>query len=193
MKNDKFNKRFNNIKIIIFKKQRERYIADLTDIPAELLINNKNYKYIYTIKDHFSKFSWSYLLENKTSLSILKYTEKFFSKYGECIEMGTDNGWEFVNHILINFLTEKKIKLINGSPYDPHTQGSVERIHREIRKGLLCALLEDTKNFDLKKSLKNVMNNYNNNVNIITKYIPLEIFYSTNESLLKNVYDNTFN
>ena len=86
MKNYKFNKRYKNIKIIIFKKQRERYIADLTEIPIELLINNKNYKFIYTIKDHFSTLAWSYPLENKSSATILKYTEKFFSNMGNVLK-----------------------------------------------------------------------------------------------------------
>ena len=69
---------------------------------------------------------------------------------------------------------------------------TVERIHKEIRKGLLYILLEDTKNFNIKKALKKVMNNYNNTVHVVTKYTPNEIFYTSNEELLKNVYNNTY-
>ena len=51
-------------KLIIFNRPRVRYIGDLTDIPFELSTNT-NYKYIFTLIDHFSKFSASYLLINK--------------------------------------------------------------------------------------------------------------------------------
>ena len=59
--------------LIIFTKPRERYIGDLTLIPSEFLNNienkfydsNKKYKYIFTIIDHFSKFSQSYSLKDK--------------------------------------------------------------------------------------------------------------------------------
>jgi len=71
MKNYKFNKHFTELKVIIFKKPKIRYIGDLTDIPIEIIDKNKNYNYIYTIKDNFSKFADSYLMENKNSNNIL--------------------------------------------------------------------------------------------------------------------------
>ena len=77
----------------------------------------------------------------------------------------------------MDFLNERNIRLINGSPYSPHSQGTVERIHREILKGLLYILINILKNFNLKKSLKVVMNNYNNNIHCVTNYTPNEIFY----------------
>jgi hypothetical protein len=54
-KKEKFN-------LIIFKRPKDRYIADLTYIPLEFTNNknnkfyeeNKKYKYILTITDHFS-------------------------------------------------------------------------------------------------------------------------------------------
>ena len=77
--------------------------------------------------------------------------------------------------------------MINGSLYNPHSQGSVERIHIEIRKGLLFLFLDDVQNFNLKSALKIVMNNYNNNVHKVTKNSPNEVFYSTNYELFDKV------
>jgi len=37
-------------------------------------------------------------------------------------------------YALINY----NVKLIHGLPYLPHSQGVVERVHRVIKKGLLC-------------------------------------------------------
>ena len=65
-------------------------MADLAVIPKELFNNlekknydiNNKYKYILTIVDHFSKYSESYLLENKTHNSILNALTNFFESYG---------------------------------------------------------------------------------------------------------------
>ena len=75
-----------------------------------MLINNKNFIYIYTIKDYFSKFADSYLIENKTSSTIFKYTKKFFDKNNQPLEFGTYKRREFVNHVLMDCLNERNIR-----------------------------------------------------------------------------------
>ena len=67
--------------------------------------------------------------------------------------------------------------MINGSPYNPHSQGTVERLHNTIRNMLLTFYLENTENFDIEFSLKKVMNSYNNSVHKTTKYTPNEIYF----------------
>ena len=69
-------------------------------IPSEFLNNienkfydsNKKYKYIFTIIDHFSKFSQSYLLKDKKKENILDKLKLFFEFYGDPEEFGSDNG-----------------------------------------------------------------------------------------------------
>jgi len=68
-----------------------------------------------------------------------------------------------------------------------------ERIHIEIRKGLLFLFLDDQHNFNLKTSFKIVMHNYNNNFHAITKYSPNEVFYSINKELFEKVCKNNNN
>ena len=82
MKKEKFN-------MIIFDRPKERYIGDLSVIPIELINNenniyfeeNRKYKYIFTILDHFSKFSDSYLLADKKKLTVLNSLKKFVEFY----------------------------------------------------------------------------------------------------------------
>ncbi len=50
----------------------------------------------------------------------------------------TDNGTEFKNKLLKEFCENNHVKFIHGLPYRPHSQGVIERIHRIIKKGLLC-------------------------------------------------------
>jgi len=108
LKNQKINlKKDEKFNLILFKKPKDRYIGDLTSIPIEFKNNvnntyydiNKNYNYIFTIIDHFSKFSESYLLKDKKQNTILNFLKNFFDFYGEPIEFGTDNGRELINLI----------------------------------------------------------------------------------------------
>ena len=71
-------------------------------------------------------------------------------------------------------------------PYRPHSQGVVERLHKTIKMGLLVKKLETKNNFDIKKNLKT----YNETIHKAIKYRPIEIFYTTNNKLLRKVKKN---
>ena len=184
--------------LIIFKRPKDRYIADLTYIPLEFTNNksnkfyeeNKKYKYILTITDHFSKLADSFLLEDKSQKSILSKIIYFFDYYGLPKEFGTDNGREFINHSVNNYLNKNNVKIINGLPYNPRSQGIVEKIHLTIRNSLLAIYLEDINEFNLETSLHKVMNNYNKSIHNVTLFSPYEVFYNSKDELFKIVYDN---
>lgn len=101
--------------------------------------------------------------------------------------MGTDNGKEFKNSFIINYLQKNNIRLVNGAPYNPRAQGVVERIHITIRNSLLSIFLENLKEFNIERALKKVMNIYNKTKHRITKFTPNEIFFSTNKDLFLKV------
>ena len=98
-------------KLIIFNKPKYRYIIDLTDIPTELTIGT-NYKYLINIIDHFSKYTGSYLLENKTGNLVKEKIKNFLDEEGNPLEIGFDNGKEFLNKYVINFLYSNKEYII---------------------------------------------------------------------------------
>ena len=177
-------------KLIIFNKPRSRYIVDITDIPTEIRANT-NYLYLLNIVDHFTKYANSYLLSNKNQNSILNCIKNFIEDVGEPIEMGFDNGREFLNRSVSSYLTEKNIKIVNGRPYNPRSQGAVERIHVTIRRELISKFLENINNFNLEESLKKTITNYNRIKHRVTKYSPIEVFFSNEKTLFENVYKNT--
>ena len=76
---------------------------------------------------NFTKFVNNYLLWIKKQNNILECFKNFFEVLGEPIEMGFNNGREFVNKSVSSFLTEKNIKIIKGKPYHPRFQDAVER------------------------------------------------------------------
>ena len=184
-KNFKFYKR-ENCKSIIFDFPKDRYIIDLTDLPYYIDIVDK-YKYICNIIDHFSKLTKSYLLFNKTALSIITCVKDFFEIYGKPKSIGSDNGREFKNKILTDYFQENGIKFIHGLPYKPHSQGVCEIVHKTIKTGLILRKLDNKSNFNLKEALEETVKAYNNTIHSVTKATPLEVFWSTNNKYLKSI------
>ena len=168
----------------MFKEPKTRYVGDLTNIPNELRTKTK-YIYQFIIIAHFSKFLNSYLLENKKSNSILKCLNNFFIYFGKPKEYGSDNGKEFLNSAIQNFLKDNDVKFIRGRPYQPHSQGVVERVHITLRKALVSKFLEDIEAFDIEESLPLIVNIYNNTIHSVTQHTPFEIFYSKDSNFHK--------
>ena len=136
-------------KQIITYYPRERYVMDLTELPLELK-RNTNYNYLFNIIEHFSKFGILVVLENKDAKNILQNLKLFFEFNGFQKELGSDNGREFKNKLIENYLNEKNIDYIHGMPYNPHSQGVVERFHKTINDLLYAKYLDNENNFNHK-------------------------------------------
>ena len=115
----------------------------------------------------------------------------FCNKYDFPNEFSTDNGREFVNKAISEYALENNIILIRGSPYNPKSQGCVERMHSTIRKALLSKFVSDPNNFNLEESLNEVMINYNKCIHSTTNHTPNVVFYSTSSDLYNEVIKNT--
>ena len=164
---------------------KQRYIMDLTELPIELKINNK-YNYLFNIIDHFSKFWMCNLIENKEASTIFKSLKNCLECNGFPEEIGSDNRKEFRN----NHLKIKNINYIHGNPYNPHSQGVVERFHKTIKDSLYCMYADNPDSFNIKDCLEIVNKKYNNHIHSTTKFTPNHIFYSKNEELFHEVLAN---
>ena len=78
-------------------------------------------------------------------------------------------------------------------PYNPHSQGVVERFHQTIKDMLYCKYSEEESEFNLKESLDLVVKKYNNHVHSSTKYTPNAVFYSNSKELFSKVLHNIKN
>ena len=84
----------------------------------------------------------------------------------------TDNGLEFCNSELNNYCINNDIKIVHGRPHHPQSQGACEVCHKEIKKYIYTKFLEDEENFNLNKSLVEIINIHNNKKHSITEEIP---------------------
>ena len=84
-------------------------ILDLTDYGPE---NNRGYRYVLVIIDHFSKFGWTVSLNNKNAQTIKDSFENILIKSKRKPNLiESDRGKEIYNNIFQDFLNKKNIKL----------------------------------------------------------------------------------
>ena len=103
--------------------------ADLIDMRTK---PDGVYVWILHLKDHFSKFSMLYALKSKRSSEITYYISLFVRHLGIPGILQCDNGREFKGALLL-FLKKHNIKLINGRPRTPQTQGLVEQANAVVK------------------------------------------------------------
>jgi len=180
----KFKNIKTDIKIIFDKGPHYRYIADLWYLSKELS-NYSGYNYIHDIIDHFSKWYQGYALKAKSAKEVLTYIDLFIQSFGKPVIFQSDNGLEFFNKDLLNYCINNDIKIIHGSPHYPQSQGACESCHKEIKKYIYNKFLEENDNFNLNKSLVEIINIHNNKKHSITEEIPRDIRDLSNEEDIK--------
>ena len=149
------------------------------------------------IVDHFSKYGFAYAIPDKKADTIKNYMAQAFV-IGEPKMLHTDNGKEFVNELLTNWI-EKNIKHILGRKYYPQSQGEVESFNKTIQKFLNEAYTNSMFNGDEEWSLLLMVIDFlhycnSKRVHSTTKMIPREILFNfKNKSIVEQVIVNTEN
>ena len=122
---------------------------------------NNNYKYVLTVTDCFSKYSWCYPLKSKTSNEIINSFKDIFKKSKRKPNfIQSDEGSEFTNKLVQNFFNYNNIKWYHT--YNRDIKCSIcERYNRTILNKIY-------KNFTLNnntiwiKDLNKLVKEYNN-------------------------------
>jgi len=187
-------------KNIIPKEPLERLQGDLIHLsPEQISACNKNYHYILSVVDHFSKYKWCFALKEKKGKAIQKCLESVITTFGPPSIFQTDNGREFKNSTLESFLKSNNIEFINGSVRHPQSQGLVERHNRELKEYLWSAFnqflseQENDEEWNLPLDLETFRVRENNRFHTVIKNSPNTIIISKDERLLKKVRENIEN
>ena len=150
---------------------------------------NKNYKYILTVIDFFSKYSWCYPLKTKKSEEIINSFNDIFKKSKRKPKfIQSDQGTEFTNNKTQTFFKNNNIKWYHT--FNRDIKCSIcERYNRTI-------LNEIYKNFTLNNNtiwindLDKLVNEYNNSYHRSIKTKPVLASKKSNEN---NVRNNLYN
>ena len=150
---------------------------------------NKNYKYILTVIDFFSKYSWCYPLKTKKSEEIINSFNDIFKKSKRKPKfIQSDQGTEFTNNVTQTFFKNNNIKWYHT--YNRDIKCSIcERYNRTILNKIY-------KNFTLNNNtiwindLNKLTNEYNNSYHRSIKMKPIDASKKSNEN---NVRNNLYN
>ena len=113
----------------------ERWQIDLIDV-RQFKDENKGHTFIINIIDCFSKFMWARPLITKSADEVIKNIEAVIFLNGPPEIIHTDNGKEFINSLMTALAPKWRLKLKNGRPRHPQSQGQVERANQTLCRSL---------------------------------------------------------
>ena len=149
---------------------------------------NNNYKYILTVIDFFSKYSWCYPLKNKNYNEIINSFKDIFKKSKRKPKMiQSDEGSEFTNKQVQKFFNDNNIKWYHT--YNRDIKCSIcERFNRTILNKIY-------KNFTLNnntiwiKDLNKLVKEYNSSYHRTIKMKPVDASKKSNENIVRKNYN----
>lgn len=148
--------------------------------------NNKNYKYLLTVIDTFSKYAWGIPLKNKKGITVAKSMEKIFkTSRRKPRNLQTDQGKEFFNECFQKVMNKHFIK--HYSTFSVLKASIVERFNRTLKEKMW-------KQFSLQGSYKWVhilpflINEYNKQYHRTIKRSPIEVTKTNEAEILNTIY-----
>jgi hypothetical protein len=127
---------------ITAKVMFERVVIDLIDYSRSPGGSRSEYKYLFHMIDHQSSFHFTDALKTKTAEEVYYALRRAFAVINYPTIVHSDNGSEFTNALIKNYLADNKIRFVHGKPYTPSTQGKVERNNRTIQQIIEAYLYE---------------------------------------------------
>lgn len=127
---------------IISSRFGSRAQMDLIDIRYYSFEGNVSY--ILNYQDNLTRFCILKLLSDKTAGAIIDALREIFCLWGPPKILHTDNGGEFRNKELGSYIQKfwPDIVCVRGKPYNPRSQGAVERANQDIKRKLEAIIAE---------------------------------------------------
>ena len=94
------------VKHIDSSMPKGRYQVDTVQLSKYVM--SDDYKYLFTMIDHFKRYGWILPLKDKTSLTVLRAFRKWITTHNTSMILQTDNWAEFKNKYNIQILFWKK-------------------------------------------------------------------------------------
>ena len=111
--------------------------VDLVDLQNTHEVN-RPYSFLMVYQDHLTKFVVLRPLQRKSADEVVNHLLDIFSLFGSPHILQSDNGRESKNINLATMIRDKwsECRIVHGKPRHPQSQGSVERVNKEIKKVL---------------------------------------------------------
>lgn len=103
----------------------------------------KDYRYILTIVDAFTKFVWIFPVKSTTSEETMKKFRMVTALFGNPLRVITDKGTAFTGGPFKDHCKDESIEVVHATTGVPRGNGQVERIHSVIISALSKLSIED--------------------------------------------------
>lgn len=172
---------------IIVEHMDDIWDADILQLPAQKVKQNKDYKYMLGVIDLFSRFVWGRLLKSKGAAETARAFQDILSGSGgrKCIELRTDAGGEFRGGPFQEVLKKNKIKHILA--YGEVKANYIERWNRTFQDKLYKWMYENNTSVFV-DAVDDVISSYNNTVHGSTGFKPVEVNETNALTLYEKVY-----
>ena len=170
---------------IVYNHIDEIWSIDLADMIDYKISNNKGFRYIFIIKDNYSKYLWAIPLKNKHRQTITdEFSYILTTSKRKPLKIESDRATEFYNSIFQNFLKSKNSH--HFSRYTDKGPSIAERVIKTLRNLLKKPVFEKG-NADWLSELPSVVKKYNNTIHSSIKITPNQASKKVNE---RKVYYN---
>ena len=133
---------------------------------------NKNYRYLLTCIDIFSKFAFVVPLKDKKGITVKNALEEIFKKRKPKF-LWTDNGKEFYNNQVNNLLEKNNIKLYSTNNSEIKSS-VIERFNRTF-KNMMYKKFTENNNTIFYNIIDKLVNEYNNKYHRTIKMTPVKL------------------
>ena len=157
--------------------------ADLVDV-RKIKYENRQYGYILTCIDVFSKYAWAIPIKNKTAESTRQGFEEIFKDGRKPKVIYIDGGNEFKGSCK-KFLEKQGVDLINTK--SKHKASIVERFNRTLKEKMwrVFTLNNNKKYLNI---ISDLMRSYNNTYHRSIKKVPTKVTTKNESKIFENLY-----
>ena len=176
-----------------FEKPTERVNEMWQTDFTQFLVLDWGWYYLSTVMDDYSRYILSYTLSRTMRAEDAERTLKLALSKAEIEKVKvyhkprllSDNGPAYHSKDLAQFLKERRIKHIHGSPYHPMTQGKIERWHRSMKN--VVKLQHYYSPSELERAISEWVEYYNNqryheSLNNVT---PADVYFGRDKEVLE--------
>ena len=111
--------------------------VDILGPLPESRLNEKFYKYILMIGDHFTRWFEAAPLQNIKAETICStFLDQWVTRFGVPEYIHSDNGSQFTSRLFADMCNKLQLTSSRSTPYHPQGNAKVERINRTLEDGL---------------------------------------------------------
>lgn len=133
----------------------------------------RNQKFL-TIIDSFSKYGQAYSITSASMIHTIQSIVKYMSHHGLPLSFISDNGTEFKNKVMDDFIKLHKINIHYTTPRHPNSNGTIERFHSTVLEHLRV-LNSKMPNSSISELMPYAIWGYNHSIHSTTKHKPIDI------------------